>query len=373
MEKEKEPCIVILDTNVIYDDFRFIGQNADLFYSSLEYIGFKLYIPKVVFDEILNKYAQDIDEFKNSYNKIHLKSRKLFKSFPSSLINDDYINGQKIEYQHFLTDYFNKFGTIIETYPKTSHRKIINRMLSGKKPFNINKEKGYKDFLIWETIIDILKKEKKPIVFITDNFNDFADNNGYLHKDLIDDLVNNGFESNDVILLRTLKDFRKKYIEPGLKVQEDIWNQLEENKYPKLNLEELINDKLPNLAFEFESTSACLGYNQDYKNMRIIAIDNIYNFKIFDILMLYPDKLFIILLVFADCKIKYNKLIRYSSEAGCPKYPVWHQEYINEEYTTGYDYKKVCFIINIVFNQNSSKVESIAIETLGKAKDFHVS
>lgn len=65
-------------------------------------------------------------------------------------------------------------GTILPL-PKVSHARVLDRDLGTRKPF-ARSGKGYRDTLIWESLVEFVKtlRSDQMVVFVTGNANDFA-------------------------------------------------------------------------------------------------------------------------------------------------------------------------------------------------------
>jgi hypothetical protein len=110
----------------------------------------------------------------------------------------------------------------VPDYPSPSHEGIVGRLLDGRKPFKPD-GKGYRDALLWQTVLDILKRSGK-VALITQNWRDFAesDEGTTLHADLRADLKASGIAVDRVQLFPDLASFVKAHIEPAHKVLTDV-------------------------------------------------------------------------------------------------------------------------------------------------------
>ena len=82
---------------------------------------------------------------------------------------------------------------------------IVSRVLARKRPFH-KSDKGYRDALIWESILKICK-QSDPTFFVTDNHKDFCNesNKEQLHADLIADLKIKGIPKTVCVSILILK------------------------------------------------------------------------------------------------------------------------------------------------------------------------
>lgn len=87
-------------------------------------------------------------------------------------------------------------GAVVAPVPEVSQEQILARDLAGRKPFRSGGKgqsgKGYRDTLIWETILELVRDlpEDEIIYFVTTNTDDFGKGkDGGLADDLEEDLV----------------------------------------------------------------------------------------------------------------------------------------------------------------------------------------
>lgn len=251
---------IVLDTNVLHDDY--FLKNTQLT-CLIEESSAKLFIPKVVVDEHIGHYKKDCENLRNQHSTTEELERIL--GLPST---EEFIDVKVSvnQYKDTLMDRLKELNIEILSYPKTSHEKVVERIYEKKKPFGVNKkkkefsEKGYKDYLIWESILKLAKEIKEPIYFVTRNPKDFGDGNDEkyrLHKDFIEDLNDIGIDTNNIKLFSDLEkllsqlglecDERDEEISPQ-DIQKYTPEKLLDLSRPYLNyIRREINYSLPNL------------------------------------------------------------------------------------------------------------------------------
>lgn len=201
--------IVIIDTCI------FIDKGQDFFFETpllsllKETQDVKIIMPMVIMEEITKKVEEIVD---NTNKAVNEKNKKLAKyKIPESyrLTNLDK-NIVIKEFKNKLLKFYKENNIDIEDYPKelTVHD-VLNRALLRKKPFKKDGgDAGFKDFLIWLTVIEIAKKYPKDTInFITANKKDFT-NNKNLHEDLIEDLQNLCIKNINNNVFQTLEEFK---------------------------------------------------------------------------------------------------------------------------------------------------------------------
>lgn len=94
-------------------------------------------------------------------------------------------------YRNELNNRIKQLGIGIIPYPNTGHKIMVARELGKKKPFK-DSTKGYRDALIWDSVMEHTQKYSSNcgIIFLTANSKDFADKDKKdLHTDLIADCI----------------------------------------------------------------------------------------------------------------------------------------------------------------------------------------
>jgi hypothetical protein len=190
---------IILDTNIVYDNWHF---DTPKFEALLEYLNktkSMLVIPKLVKDEIIKKYGEKLSEyikFKNQKERNLLEKSKIKSLDENELVAD---------YKEFLSNFLKKHWIL--DYPELKIEALIARSISECPPFGRN-GKGFRDTIIWETIVELLKRDKgkNHFCFITNNSKDFGAIN--LHNNLRYELSE---QSVDIEYFNDLESFIGKY------------------------------------------------------------------------------------------------------------------------------------------------------------------
>ena len=174
---------VFFDTNFLrkkniddFSKFNFSTQFEDF----IDFLGandvvdyYKINISEITIEElkkqINDKYKEELLKLKQSYNK--------FKNVHNIKFNED----EAIKYDEILKELIRKYIefyniNMVET-KNISLQKILNRAINKNKPFvgeNGNSDKGFKDVVLWESIIEYAKKsENKKFILFTKNIQDF--------------------------------------------------------------------------------------------------------------------------------------------------------------------------------------------------------
>jgi hypothetical protein len=247
VEEKKENIVFVLDTNAIVRDPQFVGNGIQLFlYSSIK-LSLGVCLPEVCEDEVKGLYKRDLIDGDKAIRKIKadIQKKTFWKhSFPTDGISvDSWIEkfNDRIEYNK------NHFKIKVLPYPKVDLKEIAQRASARKKPFK-ESGAGFRDYLIWKSILQILKRTKSKVCFISANTKDFFEQERP-HPDLISDLEALGIDPNRLTFQRSIAEVNKKFIIPKLKPFSNLKSIFCGNNPSKFDIREWLE---VNLAFYLE-------------------------------------------------------------------------------------------------------------------------
>lgn len=203
---------IFLDTNIYFNQWHLRSPQFSLLANFCNNTGAVLLVPIVVVEETRAKFEIARIELLAEVTKVSRRCEDFGldkKTFSAISISPTYnfsdIVQAKFRHVQFLP------------YEKVPHGLLVEKAIHKKRPFR-EKEKGYRDSLMWMSLLDFLKEDnsKTPIAFINANSDDFMSSDGEknkLHSDLIDDLKLWGIE-NDFLVYPALRLFNEKHIEP---------------------------------------------------------------------------------------------------------------------------------------------------------------
>ncbi len=107
--------------------------------------------------------------------------------------------------------------------PPISHGSIIDRIYERKAPFGKSenrKDSGYKDFLLWSTVLELARANSGQKVVLVTADQGFWEGDA-LHRDLAADA-----DEMDIILVKNLRAFHEEEVQPWSRSDEGLRNQL---------------------------------------------------------------------------------------------------------------------------------------------------
>tara|TARA_A100000171_G_scaffold78_1_gene67 strand:- start:278 stop:1333 length:1056 start_codon:yes stop_codon:yes gene_type:complete len=200
---------VIIDSNIFvqnYDAFESVAFQRFVrhFPEKLISVG----ISKVTLLEVFKNHKKDITREIESFEKqVRSINRHLVNKLSYSLKKD--LNNEVVSYQNYFSNQLDFHDIKVFPIPEISHSSILEFANRDRKPFD-NKDNGYKDFLIWLTIVEKLKNSKRPLVLIS-NDKDFGTSD-QIHDDLKTHLKELNITPTRITICKSIAEFNEKYL-----------------------------------------------------------------------------------------------------------------------------------------------------------------
>jgi len=182
--------LVILDTTETYKDLLLENIAFSVIRSLVSTGLITLVVPKIVVDETINHSRKELEGA--------VKSLGIFKQLAPSLVEvlpqidlEAYVQN----YSETLSARLDELGAKQPGYDMLNVDALVTRALEGRKPFDPSGRRGFRDAIIWETVLHELNQFRQEAVLVTRNTNDFGEDGG-LASDLRSDLVAYGFPAD---------------------------------------------------------------------------------------------------------------------------------------------------------------------------------
>lgn len=223
--------LVILDTNIYYDHFYLTSNQFLTLRDSLEQLNLVWALPEIVLDEVAGKYKEKISELHKNLSKLNKDIERLIgknEVITKEIKVDESCN----EYMAQLKDLFERsYNMILLPYPLKAHKYIAERAILKRKPFKEGGD-GYRDTLIWETVLSVLTAgQYNNVLFVTNNSKDFFGKDGKIHQELKKDMVDINISPNRIIEFNSLYSLLTNYIVPKLTLLSDTLEKVRNDQY----------------------------------------------------------------------------------------------------------------------------------------------
>lgn len=296
---------IFLDSNIIIADPHMSGINFSIFLDRLPRIAAILTLPEVVLDEVVNKFRENLS---SNWTSLLNKRRDIEKMLKAGLILSREpldITKEADKYHKSIVEQIELVGGSILEYPNILHKEIVARALQRRKPFKSDGS-GYRDTLIWETIIEKLKEEGGPFAFVTADKRDFGEG-PELPEHLMQDLINIGITADQIQIYPSLDALTSELLFPGLIRLDNIKEEIENQKIPNLNMQDLAMTTLDDELSNWHLETVILGAEKGTIGVDLKSVDKITNMTIDDVRQFSTGNVLVLITFMADITYEVNK------------------------------------------------------------------
>jgi hypothetical protein len=239
---------VVIDTNVLLANLRGARPSNDLklVLSDARDGRFALSVPSVVVDETVNKRREAATDVQRRLRQAHSDLAAMEAAFEIPAIDADALADA---FREQLVQLLQGAQGTIEPLPDVAHGEVVDRALRRRKPF-AGSGAGYRDALIWETILAFARSTDDLVVFITNNKKDFTDGEpSTLAQDLQDDLASVRAEGR-VRIVPDLRVFKDTFVAAETIAADELRELLNEDSDLRAQLSAGLADQLRTHVFD---------------------------------------------------------------------------------------------------------------------------
>lgn len=245
--------LLVLDSNIFIADFWMRGAHFAVLKDQLRRIGGTLVVPAVVVAEVKGKFRANL-------RKLISDEQEVAKSITTLLGDHTSVSSTRdldAECQKFSAHFdreLRQLGADVLALPAVPHQALVERAVAKRRPFDEDGA-GYRDALIWESLLEVAAKRSGPIVLISSD-SDFIGKTG-IHEDLLADfgkLERDGKLSHH----KALVAFNDTWITPKLTKLEQVSKRL--SAKDGLDLEPLLLRLISNDLLQDDGLLAEVGF-----------------------------------------------------------------------------------------------------------------
>jgi len=201
---------IIPDTNALFDGEWLDSPSGRRLIALAEDGACLVLLPEVVVDELERQYIDKVDEASSRANS---GLKRIRKDIDMGIIDAAFFRQSHRVRQERQRLLMRKNVRVIKT-PESITGALVQRDLQRRRPFieteqnRRKKSYGFRDAVIWETVLAILQEDTtQGVVYFVSNDNGFTDKNEpqpALHPHLLTDLDSYDIEQNRVIVVNTI-------------------------------------------------------------------------------------------------------------------------------------------------------------------------
>lgn len=189
--------IFVLDTNVLLSNAKFQSGWWTDFVSRVTELGGRIVVPAVVLEETIANHNRRLRGLISSFRDVGKREKSLGIEAIHDAVEAAIVT-KTDDFGPALRRYLDDADVEIADPPEVPHMTIIERATAFRKPFDGQERKdGYRDTLIWFTVMDIAEKAPGVEVwFVSQNKDDFGDGSDEpnWHAQILEDLSERGLE-----------------------------------------------------------------------------------------------------------------------------------------------------------------------------------
>jgi PIN domain len=178
--------LIVLDANAITPDFFLDAPSFQILSVRIAEGEVQVYVPKVAVIETESNYRRRIDERLAAFQQWMGRTTPLGNwSTPDQVTAE--LSTAAEAYPSLLAKRLDDIGIEVVAIPDVDHEALVRRATTRRRPFDDNGG-GYRDNLIWQTVLDLGSRYQDEIVLVSRD-KAFQSDTGELHPDLLQEIT----------------------------------------------------------------------------------------------------------------------------------------------------------------------------------------
>lgn len=195
----------LLDANALVEDLWCVRTPARLLMREARLGRVGLLVPEIVFEEVVNHYREQVEEQVAAWRRSIRRLRRLRTTIADVREPADPTVAADA-YRAGLRAILLGSGATFLPFPSVSHETVVARALGRRPPFDADGENGYRDALVWETVLAAADPDD-PIVLVSADKNAFGADRQRLRDELAAELRERGLPWSAVRRISRIEDF----------------------------------------------------------------------------------------------------------------------------------------------------------------------
>lgn len=201
--------LIFCDTNIFYNNWHLKNAQWGLLSNFIHNTSARLIVSELVCEEVQNIQEKEslsaIDAIRAEINKLNKLNAEKAEFDPRALL-------QTYTFKTILEDRFGEIAYF--SYDMIPQKEVVGRAIKRVRPFQ-DEDKGYRDTLIWLSLLNYLQtiQYQGQLIFINANSNDFYNGGRGFHADLQRDITQSRVTCTFSIFI-SLYDFLNKHVVP---------------------------------------------------------------------------------------------------------------------------------------------------------------
>jgi predicted nucleic acid-binding protein len=169
---------LVLDANVLVKDWLLESPAATHIRSQSAYGPLGLLVPELAIREVVRVYRRQLKTAQRELHSAPKKRRQLQAGAPDPVLErvstSVDVDAAAAEYDSRLRQVLDRARARVLPLRSVSHERLVEEVLQGRKPFDQEGRKGYRDALIWHSVLEVAGTFRR-VILVSANHTDFAE------------------------------------------------------------------------------------------------------------------------------------------------------------------------------------------------------
>lgn len=245
---------IVLDANAIcHRDWLLSGPSFALLERAVQQGEISLFVPEIVVEEVKNKHREHLEKRSEEFQGSGRDINQLLEAADRFQLPVIDIDAAQSSYERRLDQRLRELGAQRPGYAEIPHQRLVERDLSRKRPFQ-ESGRGYRDALLWETLITTIANPETTTILVTANWRDFCgEKGGGLHPDLLADLASHELAENAVTVLMTVDALADRHIKPLFPSNAAVLRAIMGGQFEQFGVKEFFDQHREEIRQELQS------------------------------------------------------------------------------------------------------------------------
>jgi hypothetical protein len=278
--------IIVIDTTETFEDLHLAGAQWKLLKDFLDREPAVLVVPEVVVEETINHFREKLTE--------SVRNRESAGRLIAQLTGGEPMKEPPFDLEAAVKAYRNK---LLNTLKRLSAQMplmktlqvpaLVARALRRDPPFDSCGQRGFRDAVLWESLLQYLQSDQGQTYLVTRNTRDFGDQAG-LHPTLKRDLDRLGLPVGIVEVSPGMKHLIEKHLRPKLTLLKEIQSSIQEGTFDRCDAWSLFLEEKYSITMAVERSVRSRGFRgirfrNNLRDPQLASLDNLHNLEVSDV------------------------------------------------------------------------------------------
>lgn len=236
--------IIVIDTTETFTDLRLDGPNFKLLKAYVSRTSSHFFVPSVVFEETVNHFREKLASHVSSASEKVRAIRRITGNESLGTLPSIDLSAELGKFREYLAGRIKELSGKVVGTEKIGVDALVARSLLRRKPFDGEGRRGFRDAVLWETILQEVVKDggaNLSVALISNNSSDFG-KEPQLAEDLREDCKVFGQPEGCVRLFNGLQRFVEVEVKPHLETLERIEAELKQGSYKQFEIQSFVSN-----------------------------------------------------------------------------------------------------------------------------------